>query len=83
MDVKRVYRYLQGTRDKNLIFNPTKIILVDCYMGEKISGMLGHENPRFPIFANSRTGFVVTLSKFSSILGVKNTDIYYPLYPTI
>ena len=29
--VKRICRYLQGTKDNGLVFNPSKKLVVDCY----------------------------------------------------
>ena len=30
-DVKRIHRYLQGTNENGLLFNPSKKLVVDCY----------------------------------------------------
>ena len=29
--MKRICRYLQGTKDNGLVFNPSKKLVVDCY----------------------------------------------------
>ena len=29
--VKRIYRYLQGTKDNGLVFNPSKKLVVNCF----------------------------------------------------
>ena len=58
--VKRICRYLQGTKDNGLVFNPPKKLVVDCYSGADFGGLWGNENPQDPICARSRTGFVVT-----------------------
>ena len=63
-DVKRICRYLQGTKYNGLLFNPSKKLVVDCYSDADFSGLWGHENPQDPICASSRTGFVVTFSNF-------------------
>ena len=60
--VKRIFRYLQGTKDNGLVFNPSKKLVVDCYADADFAGMWGHEDPQDPICARSRTGFVVTFS---------------------
>ena len=60
--VKRIYRYLQGTKDNGLVFNPSKKRMVDCYVDADFSILWGHENPQDPIFDRSRTVFVVTFS---------------------
>ena len=35
-------------------------LVVDCYADADFAGLWGHEDPQGPIFAKSRTGFVVT-----------------------
>ena len=32
---------------------------MDCYFGVYFRGLWGHDNPKDPIYAESRTGFVV------------------------
>ena len=60
--VKRIFRYLQGTKDNGLVFNPSKNLVVDCYAGADFAALWGHENPQEPICASNRTGFAVTFS---------------------
>ena len=60
--VKRICRYLQGTKDNSLVFNPSKKLVVDCYADADFAGLWGHKNPQYYICARSRTGFVVTFS---------------------
>ena len=58
--MKRIFRYLQGTKDKGLVFNPPKKpVVVEFYADEDFLGMWGHVNLQDPICARSRTGFVV------------------------
>ena len=57
--VKSICRYLQGTKDNCLWFNPSNELMVDCYANTDFSGMWGYEDPQNPICARSRTGFVV------------------------
>ena len=59
---KRIYSYLQGTKDNGMVFNPSKKFVVDFYADADFSGLWGHEDPQDPIFARSRTGFVVTFA---------------------
>ena len=61
---KRISRYLQGTKDNGLVFNPSKKLFVDFYADADFAGLWGHEYPQEPIFARSRTGFVVTFANF-------------------
>ena len=62
--VKRICQYLQGTKDSDLMFNPSKKIVVDFYSDADFAGLWGHENPQDPIFARSRTGFVLTFANY-------------------
>ena len=57
--------YLQGTMDNGLFFNPSKKLVVDCYADADFAGLWRHENPQDPIFARSRTRFVVTFANFA------------------
>ena len=67
--VKRISRYLQGTKYNGLVFNPSKKLVVDCYADANFAGLWGHEYTQEPICARSRTGFVVTFANFP-LLGV-------------
>ena len=60
--MKRICRYLQSIKKNGLVFNPSKKLVVDCYVDADFAGLWGHENPQYPICARSRTGFVVTFS---------------------
>ena len=53
--VKRICRYLQGTKDNGLVFNPSKKLVVNCYADADFAGLWGHENPQDPIYARSIT----------------------------
>ena len=61
-DVKRICRYLQGTKDNGLVFNPSKKPVVDCYADAYFARLWGHENTQDPICDRSITGFVVTFA---------------------
>ena len=54
--------YLQGTKDKDIVFNQSKKMVVYCYLDADFVGLWGHDNPQDPIFAKSITTFVVTFS---------------------
>ena len=62
--VKRMCRYIQGTKDNGLVFNPSKKLGVGCYADADFAGLWGHEDPQDRICARSRTGFVVTFANF-------------------
>ena len=62
--MKRICRYIQGTKDNGLVFNPSKKLMVDCDADVDFAGLWGHEDPEEPSCARSRTGFVVTFANF-------------------
>ena len=62
--LNRIFRYLQGTKENGLVFNPSKKLVVDCYADANFAGLWGHENPQDRIYARSRTEFVVTFANF-------------------
>ena len=59
-DVKRICRYIQGTKDNGLVFNPSKKLVLDCYDNAEFAGLWENENPQDPICASSRNGFMET-----------------------
>ena len=59
--IKRIYKYLQGTKDNGIVYNPPKKLVADCYANVYFTGLLRHENTQDPICARSRNVFVVTL----------------------
>jgi hypothetical protein len=61
--LKRIGRYLLGTRDKGLIFAPDGTLKVDCYVDANFAGMWGYERPDEPICVKSRTGYVMMIGK--------------------
>ena len=76
--MKRICRYLQGTKANSIAFNPYKKLVVDCYAYANFAGLWGHEDPQDPICARSRTGFVVTFSNFT-LLWVSKLQTYIAL----
>ena len=60
--VKMICRYLQGTKDNGLLFNPSNKLVVELYADADFAGLWGHEKLQDPICARSRTRFVVTFS---------------------
>ena len=59
--MNRICRFIQVTKDNDLVFNPYKNLVVDFYAGVYFAGLWGNANPQEPIFARSRNGFVVTI----------------------
>ena len=60
--VKSICQYLQGTKDNGPAFNPSKKLVVGCDADADFAGLWGHRDPQDPIFARSRTEFVVTFA---------------------
>ena len=60
--MKRIFWYLQSSKDNGLVFNPSKKLVVDCYADADFAGLWGHADPQDPISARSKTGFVVTFA---------------------
>ena len=57
--VKRIIRYLQGTKEKGLLLEPTSDLQVDCYVNADFAGLRNSENDQDPIYMKSRTGFLI------------------------
>ena len=62
--MKSIFRYIQGTKENGLVFNPSKKLVVGFYVDAYFAGMWGHEDPQDPICASIINGFVVTFSNF-------------------
>ena len=60
IDVKRICRYLQGKKDKGVVFNPYKKLVVNFYADAYFTGLCVHESTQDRIPTSSRNGFVVT-----------------------
>jgi hypothetical protein len=60
--LKRIVRYLQGTKEQGLIFSPTGELVVDCYVDSDFAGLWRSEDDQDPICVKSRTGYVLELA---------------------
>ena len=62
--VKRICRYLRGTRDRGLIFSPSdgNALQLDCYVDADFAGLWGTEDDQSPMSVKSRTGYVLLLN---------------------
>jgi hypothetical protein len=60
--LKTIIRYLQGTKDKGLIFKPTNELVVDMYVDSDFLGLWRQEDDQDPICVKSRTGYVLELA---------------------
>ena len=59
--VKRIGRYLKGTREKGMIIKPENALGLDLYADADFAGIFSVEDPEDPVSVKSRTGWVVTL----------------------
>jgi hypothetical protein len=59
--VKRICRYLQGTANQGMKFQPSETMKLDCYVDADFAGLWNHEDNQDPVCVKSRTGFVITL----------------------
>ena len=59
--LKRIGKYLIGTRTKGLIMNPTDDLAIDMYVDADFAGLWGIEDPDDPTSVKSRTGFVIMI----------------------
>ena len=59
--VKRIIRYLIGTKDKGIEFVPDLSQGLDCWVDASFAGLWGYEDAQDPASIKSHTGFVLTL----------------------
>lgn len=59
--IKRIARYLKGTRDKGLRFQPTKDLSLELYADADFAGLWNSEDSQDPTCVKSRSGHVVTI----------------------
>ena len=59
--VKRIVRYLIGTRERGTMFQPDLSKGLDCYVDANFAGLWSYEDEQDPVSVKSRTGFALTL----------------------
>ena len=59
--IKRIARYLKGTRTRGLIFDPKKELKLEMYCDADFAGLWNSENKDDPVCVKSRTGIILTL----------------------
>ena len=57
--VKRILRYLKGTKEKGFKLCPNATHQVDCYVDADFAGNFAVENPTSPESVKSRTGYIL------------------------
>ena len=63
--VNNICCYIQVTNYKGLLFDPSKILVLYCYVDAYFEVLWGHDNPQGPIFYNIRACFVVMVSNYN------------------
>jgi hypothetical protein len=59
--VKHICRYLKGTIEQGIQFDPDSSLTLDCYVDADYAGLWGSEDSQDPVCSKSRTGYVLTL----------------------
>ena len=57
--IKRILRFLQGTKTKGMFIEPSQKLQVDCYVDADFAGLWGVEDDQNPICVKSRTGYLI------------------------
>ena len=57
--IKRIGRYLVGTKDKGMILKPDMDLNIECYVDADFAGLWGSEPPESPNSVKSRSGWVI------------------------
>jgi hypothetical protein len=57
--VRKIGRYLQGTRDKGYFLNPNNTNNLDCYVDADFAGLWNPNEAQDPTTLKSRTGYVI------------------------
>ena len=83
--VKRVVRYLKGTHNKGLIFEPSGELTLEAFADAGFAGLWGVEEPQDATCVKSRTGYVIRLgcsmlvwkSKLQTLVAVSAMEAEY------
>ena len=69
--LKRIARYLKGTRTRGMIIRPSRNLRLDLYADADFAGLWNAEDPHDPHCVRSRTGYVLTLGDVPVLWGSK------------
>ena len=58
--VKRIIRYLNGTKDEGMYLEPTGELNVDCYVDADFAGLWKSEDSQDPLCVKSHSGHMIT-----------------------
>ena len=84
--IRRIVRYLQGTKDKGYILRPTSAVRnLDCYVDADFAGMWDQATSDDPNSVKSPTGYVITFagcpilwaSKLQTEVSLSTTEAEY------
>jgi hypothetical protein len=84
--VRRIVRYLKGTKDQGYILQPSSTHHnLDCYVDADFAGLWSSANSQDPISVKSRTGYIITFascpvlwsSKMQSEIALSTTEAEY------
>jgi hypothetical protein len=83
--VKRIVRYLKGTRDKGFLLKPNGSDTIDCFVDADFAGTWNMTTSADPSSVKSRTGYVITFagcpvlwsSKLQSEIALSTTEAEY------
>ena len=76
MALKRICWCLLGIKDKSPALNPSKIMVMDCYIYADFVRLWGHDNPRDAICDKEEDCMCCNFSLLSSVVGIKDSEIY-------
>lgn len=83
--VKRIVRYLIGTKDKGLILAPSADIVLEAFEDTDFAGLWNEKDPQDPTCVKSRTGYLIQLrgspvvwfSKLQTLVAVSTMEVEY------
>jgi Reverse transcriptase (RNA-dependent DNA polymerase) len=61
--LKRIGRYLKGTKDRGLVLKPDDALEIELFVDADFAGLHGYEDPEDPTSVKSRTGYVICIAK--------------------
>jgi len=62
VSVKRIGRYLLGTKTKDLILKPSKLLKIDCCVDGDFVRLWSYEHIQDPACVKSRTGYMICVA---------------------
>ena len=83
--VKRILRYLKGTKDEGMVLHPKNNMKVDCYVDADFAGLWGIEYDQDPTCVKSRSGHLIMFmgcpllwsSKLQTLIALSTMEAEY------